>query len=240
MGSDPQRVVINTVSIAVVALFAEFFRAAVQGYAEESETALERRLTLLAELEHRTKNNFALVASLLEIQKRREGSPELNRKLDDAIGRIRTFADAYSNLQLEQQEGADVMMRPYLTGLVDRIGRASFSDAVEVHCTAVDVVLPREIAVAIGLYVNEALTNCAKYAFADGRAGSIQVHFAGDTAAWALDVEDDGAGATARSDAKGGLGSDLLDAFARQARAAHKTSIDDRGCKLSLRAIATG
>ena len=58
---------------------------------------LARKQVLMAELEHRTKNNFALVAALLEIQKKREKDPRLDVAFDDAIRRVRTFAEASSS-----------------------------------------------------------------------------------------------------------------------------------------------
>ncbi|MEE8230422.1 MAG: DUF4118 domain-containing protein, partial [Qipengyuania citrea] len=96
--TDPMRVLLNAASAVVVVVFAEAFRRAAQATLSEIRERADRRLTLLAELEHRTKNNFALVASMLELQKRRIPQAELHAPLDDAVGRVRTFADAYSAL----------------------------------------------------------------------------------------------------------------------------------------------
>lgn len=234
--TDPARVLINAVAVLVVLVFAEVFRLAAHSTMEEIRTAADRRLTLLAELEHRTKNNFALVASLIEIQKRRLRNPDLDAPLEDAAMRVRTFADAYSNLALEQEEGSEVAMKSYLELLVDRIERAAFPPNVRVLREIEDTTLPRETGVAIGLYLNEALSNCAKYAFPEGAPGSIVVAFTAEGDDWSLVVEDNGIGASVATVATdGGLGSSLMQAFAAQARAVQIESRPTRGHRVELR-----
>ena len=162
--TDPARVLLNAVCCLIVIVFAEAFRRAAQSTMKEIRDRADKRLTLLAELEHRTKNNFALVASLLEIQKRQMPDPSLHGALEDAVGRVRTFADAYSTLTMDHEEGGDVAMKPYLDVLLDRIERAALTDNIHVYREIEPMRLPSETAVAIGLYLNEAISNCAKYA----------------------------------------------------------------------------
>ena len=219
--ADASRTAINAVSALVVLIVPEAFRAAAQRYRMESERALARRLVLLAELEHRTKNNFALVAGMLEIHRRQVAAPEAQHALDDAIARVRTFASAYSNLANEQHEGAEVAMKPFLEQLAARVSRASFPDTVEIDTRISALTLPRETGVAIGLYLNEALLNCAKYAFPDAAVGSIQIVFEDAPSGWRLLVEDSGGSSAASSAESGGLGSRLMAAFAQQAHAIH-------------------
>ena len=235
LDTDPMRVVINALACLIVLLFAELFRSAVRSNEAALEASLDRRLVLLAELEHRTKNNFALVASLLDIQRRRQSIPEAASALEDAAGRVRTFSDAYSNLALEQAEGSEVSMKPYLEQLLDRIVPASFGDEVTVEHDLQDFDLPRDQGVGIGLYLNEALSNCAKYAFPDERAGRLVVSFSGTPRNWTLRVQDDGMGRQAVPAPGGGLGQSLMEAFARQARATHEVDVGDRGCLATLR-----
>jgi two-component sensor histidine kinase len=230
--ADMSRVTINAGSGLVVLVLAESFRLAVQRSRAELHRALDRRLLLLSELEHRTKNNFALVASLLEIQKRRQQEPGLREALDDAIGRVRAFAEAYSNLANEQQEGADVAMKPYLEQLLARVAKASLHDGVTVHHSIEDMQLPREVAVGIGLFLNEAMANAAKHAFNGNEMGCLTVTFGPAGQGWRLIVEDDG-GATEVQEL-GGLGSSLMAAFAKQAGAEHLAETTDKGYRQRL------
>ncbi len=235
LDTDPARVVINALCGLIIIAFAEAFRLAVRHFMNQLAQDAERRLRLLSELEHRTKNNFALVASLLEIQRRRHADPVVATALEDAGRRVMTFADAYSNLADEQAEGAEVEIKPYLERLAERLGSASFSNNVQFIHHIDPMVLPRETGVAIGLYLNEALANCAKYAFPEDRAGRIMVRFESLKNGWQLSVEDDGIGdAPHESPHSTGLGRQLMQAFAHQAGAQHALDIGPGGCVATL------
>ncbi|MEW9855999.1 sensor histidine kinase [Novosphingobium sp. M1R2S20] len=228
--------VLHAISAIIVLAFAERFRTAVEAAQQHGEQEIERRAVLLAELEHRTKNNFALVASLLELQKRKEDSEPIRRAFDDAIGRVQTFSEAYTHLAGEQGEGVMVEMRPYLDRMVARASNAMLPPQVRISSRFAEASLPREAAVAIGLFANEALTNCAKYAFPEGRDGTVEMTFDVSGDEWRLFIRDNGAGegATPPPHASGGIGTQLLEAFARQAKARHTTSYTPGGCEVSL------
>lgn len=232
--TDPARVVLNATCCLIVIFFAEGFRKAANISVEQIREAADRRLTLLAELEHRTKNNFALVASMLEIQKGQLTDKALQGTLEDAAGRVRTFADAYNNLDLEHAEDNAIELRPYLEVLLDRIERAALPSNVSLFREIENLVVPRETAVAIGLYLNEAISNALKYAFPSGSDGSIGVYFNTDGNNWRLSIEDDGVGESAIKDEAGGLGSKLMAAFASQAGAEHHASPTKRGFRAEL------
>lgn len=233
--TDPARVALNAFCAIVVIVFAEAFRRVAHSTVTEIQQAADRRLMLLAEVEHRTKNNFALVASMLEFQRRRLEDPLLQAHLADAVGRVRTFADAYSSLAMDQGEQSDVELKPYLELLLDRLDKAAVPEHVRLYREVDPITLPREIAVAIGLYLNEALSNCLKYAFPDGQRGTVGVYFhvTGDN--WSLTIDDDGVGTHAPPvESRGGLGSNLMSAFAQQAGAVHTSGPIASGYRASM------
>jgi len=232
--TDPARVALNAACCLVVVFFAEAFRRAANSTAQQIQESADRRLTLLAEIEHRTKNNFALVASMLELQRRRLDDPSLQIHLADAVSRVRTFAEAYTNLAIDQSETGDVEVAPYLELLLDRLDRAALPDHVRLFREIDAVTLPRETAVALGLYLNEAISNCLKYAFPDGRKGMIGVFFHVSDAGWSLTIDDDGVGTHNYGSANGGLGSNLMVAFARQATAAHEAGPMEKGFRAAM------
>lgn len=238
VASDPARVVINVAATAIIGIFAEVFRRAVTSATSARDEEIERRGMLLAELDHRTKNNFALVVSLLELQRRRAETPETDEALGDALNRVHTFAKAYTNLSDIQGEGSMVEMSGYLREVVRAADAAMFSDEVTVSISADECTLPRQTAVAIGLFVNEALTNSAKYAFPDGRAGKVAVRFScdHDQTTWQLSVSDDGVGVQQAQGKRpdSGLGSNLMNAFARQAEAEIVTGEPAGGYSIGL------
>jgi two-component sensor histidine kinase len=233
--ADPARVALNAACAIIVVVFAEAFRRAAHSTVTQIQEAADRRLILLAEVEHRTKNNFALVASMLEFQRRRLEDPMLQAHLADAVGRVRTFADAYNSLAMDQDELSDVEMKPYLQLLLDRLDKAALPEHVRLYREIDPVTLPREIAVAIGLYLNESLSNCLKYAFPDGQKGSVGVYFHVKGSEWSLTVDDDGVGGHASpSEGQGGLGKNLMNAFAQQAGAVHASGPIPSGYRAAM------
>ena len=236
VASDQSRVLINFLSSCVVVVLAEIFRRAVRIREAELHESLERRRWLMAELQHRTKNNFALVASMIELQKRRQDNPAAAAALEDAANRVFSFSRAYAQLAVDgadRKEGA-IDMASYLEDVVDHLVHASFDDNVTVNRRIAAIPLPRDQAVAIGLFLNEALTNAAKYAFGDGRDGELTIVLAGSTNDWRLEVRDNGAGTAANSDADGGLGKSLMRTFAHQAGAEQDIEVDEHGCRVTL------
>ncbi|RVQ66905.1 sensor histidine kinase [Croceicoccus ponticola] len=241
--NDASRVAINLISVAVVAVFAEAFRRAVKGAAIARDAEIERRGMLLAELEHRTKNNFALVASLLELQKRRTSDAAVADAIEQATGRVHTFARAYANLVDSQGEGASVEMENYLHEVVGHMHDGAFDDGVQVTCHVEPCILPRQVAVAIGLFVNEALTNCAKYAFPEGRVGRVEVAFARGDADWSVSVRDNGIGLGDGTNVAGGkstngMGAGLMQAFACQAGATYAICPQEEGHCVRMESVA--
>lgn len=237
--SASARATTATVTGIVLLLFAEMFRRNVALHAAEREREITRRDMLLRELEHRTRNNFSLVASLLEFQRRQSDSAEVRQALDDAISRVYTFADAYSQLASAETEGSEVEMKPYLSRLLGRFTDALFPGHVAVESEIAGLALPSQKAVAIGLYLNEALTNCAKYAFPEGRGGRVTVALGRENGGWRLTVADDGIGEAAPAPAPpprtgGGLGAILFEALAAQAGAKHHVSLPGQGRRLDL------
>ncbi|MBT2188296.1 sensor histidine kinase [Sphingobium nicotianae] len=233
------RGVIAAVVGSMLLIFAEIFRRTVAGNADARDREIERGEIMLRELEHRTRNNFALVASLLDFQRRQATTPEVIHALDHAMRRVHTFADAYSQLGSRQSAGGEVDMRPYLARLLDRVSDGLFGEEIKIENEIAPIALPSRKAVAIGLYVNEALTNCAKYAFPEGRGGTVKVTLAMEEGGWRLTVRDDGIGgeiATTQSDkgAKNGLGAILFQALAMQAGAKHHVSVSQEGRQLDL------
>jgi two-component sensor histidine kinase len=79
--------------------------------------------------------------------------------------------------------------------------------------------------VQLGLVLNETVTNALKYAFPEGRAGTVRVRFVREGEDFVLTVADDGIGlpqegdVTERRPRRGsGLGTRLLSALAAQLR----------------------
>lgn len=230
---DKVRLALSFVSGGVLVFLAEGFRRAVRDAASARDRQIAYSELLRRELDHRTKNNLQLMHSLLHLQLREEANDEAKAALSLALRRLSSFTSVYSRFPTDGLDVQRVSVRPYLEQLVEEVAGAIFGNAVSVTIECADIELPRETALAIGLYVNEALTNCAKYAFNDDPTGTVKVTLDGTASRWILEVVDSGAG-DGHVPPTSGMGTALMEAFAQQANAVHQKYYPDQGCAVRL------
>ena len=183
--------------------------------------------TLLQEANHRFKNNLQIIASLLELQGRGEDAG-IRAALAAAAERVQVIARVHERFR-PTATGGSISIRDYLEELGADLGtglRGARPIAVQVNADPVEVELER--AVQIGLIVNELVTNALKYAFPDGRGGTIEISLraAADTAE--IVVRDDGVGCPASTEP--GLGTRLVTLLARQLGGELSRSHGETGC----------
>lgn len=229
-------VIVVTISGGLTVVIGEIFSRAVRRATQERDRQIADRDLFLAEFDHRVKNNFAIVAGLLDMQRRRATEPATVEALGAALSRVESIGRAHRHLYRSGQPGL-VEMRDYLGDLC-----ATLSDAlllrggVVLECEAIEGALPRDRAVSVGLVVNELVTNAAKHAFNGRETGTITVAFGPRPGGWMLTVSDDGSGIDqkARPSSDGGLGSRLTEAFARQAGGTISIDSDRTGTVATL------
>ena len=209
--------IIVTITVIAVIAAGEGFRVALQKIVAERNAKLAERELLFRELQHRVNNDFALVNSLLELQRRKSGDPETRRALEQAIGRIRSVARVHQHLYTLPEIGA-IDIRQYLRDLCAALAEATLPSAgVYLRCHCEEAYMPRSRAIAVGLATNELITNAIKHAFPEGREGDIDVRFEKTETGWCLSVRDNGVGLAATQHPKTGLGAGLIEEFVRQA-----------------------
>jgi len=195
---------------------AEGFRSAARRLAGERNAKLQERELLFRELQHRVGNDFAIVNSLLDLQRRRSASSETRSALQHAMGRIQSISRIHRQIYA-LPETRHVDLRQYLRDLCAGLRDATLPPAgIALTCNCEQAYMSRDLALALGLAMNELVTNAAKHAFPDGREGSISVAFAHAAKGWQLIVADDGIGMPA-APSKTGLGTMLVEQFVRQA-----------------------
>lgn len=235
---DMGRLVLATINYAAVLVIAELFRRAVRRATAERDRELAERDLFLEEFDHRVKNNFTLVAALLDMQRRRARDEETQAALSSALTRVESIARAHRHLYRGAAASpGDVDMALYLEELCTALGEALFlRGAITLDCLCDHGAVPRDRAVSIGLIVNELVTNAAKHAFTGRESGRIEVRFEAVAAGWRLTVRDDGVGipTDARPRKDSGLGQKLIDGFVRQARGVATTETGPDGTKVTV------
>lgn len=233
----PRLIVIAITYVAMIAI-ADLFRRAVRRAAAERDRQIAERDLFLEEFDHRVKNNFTLVASLLDMQRRRAGEGATAEALASALARVESIARAHRHLYRGAAAPGAVDMATYIHELCAALAEALFlRGAITLGCAADHAALPRDRAVSIGLIVNELVTNAAKHAFAGREAGMIEVRFTAQPGGWQLRVTDNGTGISPASRERGrpgGLGQRLVEGFARQAHGAIRTESGPEGTVVTV------
>jgi two-component sensor histidine kinase len=188
---------------------------------EAGEIERTRRINFLGhalrEMDHRTKNNFQIVTSLLTLQATRSGSEEVKSALNEAAERLKAVAAVYDALAPSSQDLGSVRLQDQLQEICDQIRRGIMPDSITLSTELEPILVPQESAVAIGIIVNELVTNACKHAFGEA-GGSIRVKAWRDDKAAIIEVADDGKGFVAGT-ARPGLGSRLVTAFLQRLKA---------------------
>jgi two-component sensor histidine kinase len=169
---------------------------------------------LYLELRHRTKNDFAMAASLLNLQARSQPSRDVRDALAAAVGRLLSLSKAHE--RLDPVAGpSGVRMRDYLDALCRALSESmDYGAGVSLQVDGDDIALPLERAVPVGLIVNELVTNAYKHAFGDGKQpGEVTVSLR-RLQDMTLIVQDDGCGCP--DGAAAGVGSQLVTTLVRQ------------------------
>jgi two-component sensor histidine kinase len=229
-------VVVTTVMTIVIA---ELFRRTAHRATRARDREIADRDLFLAEFDHRMKNNFAIVAGLLDLQKRRAGDPATAAALETAQMRVDSIARAHRHLYRGTGQPGTVEIRDYLTDLCLALAESLFlQGGITLSCDIDEAAVPRDRAVSIGLVVNELVTNAAKHAFPGRDLGTITVTLRNRRAGgWLVTVADDGVGMPkeATLPEKGnGLGGKLVEAFARQAGGTLATESDETGTRVVM------
>jgi two-component sensor histidine kinase len=222
--------VIAAITGALMVVVAEGFRAAARTVVRERNAKLAERDLLFRELQHRVGNDFAIVGSLLDLQRQRSDNPETRSALDSARGRIDSIARIHRQIYAAP-DSVNIDLRHYLQELCASLSEAVLPTGISLKCECDPVMMPRERTLSLGLAANELITNAIKHAFPGGKEGAIHLRFARAAAGWQLSIQDNGIGTVAGSK-KSGLGTGLISQFVRQAEG--KLRVENRDGTLAV------
>jgi two-component sensor histidine kinase len=214
----------------VITLVAESFKLLL-----ERLDALEREKDLLfRELAHRTRNNLQIVMSMLAMERAQAASGELRARLDLIEGRIAVLAQMHDRLRWQDRNGT-IAVRDFLDELCSDVRQSLAGHRpVVVRPQIENLSLAADFVIALGIIVNELLTNAFKYAFPDDRAGAIDVRLSQEASQHLVLVcEDNGIGCP--ENARNGTGTGLVLALAQQHDGIISREVAGPGCRMVIR-----
>lgn len=180
-------------------------------------SALEAKTILLHEVDHRVKNNLTMIGSLLRLQVRTIDDPAMAVKLDSMLERV----DALAVVHRQLYQSTDIRSFD-ISGFAEKLTRdvvgSSGRTNIEIVIDAKPLMIDAANASALGLILNEILTNSIKHAFADGRSGKLSLSVENDDDCGVIVICDDGPGMPSSQRTKS-IGTSLITRLARQANA---------------------
>jgi two-component system, sensor histidine kinase PdtaS len=207
----------------------------------------ERRGMLLRELQHRAKNNLALVTAMLAQERRGAATEQDTRtaeRLSRLMQRVTAIALAQDRLAVTEEGGmgggTGTDLAGYLRALLSSF-ELSLGGKVVFEADLDECVLPFDKAVAAGLVVNELVTNAVKHAYSEGEEGIVRVALRTDEsrAEATLTVSDEGRGidpaVVAGQRAGGGKGLELIRGLAGQLGGDVEQGTPERGTSITVR-----
>jgi PAS domain S-box-containing protein len=135
---------------------------------EELARQLRDKDMLLKELQHRVKNNLQLITALIRLDARNQRNGEIVN-LDRLAGRIEALQLLYQDLRTEGL-GQAVDLGHYVSEIASAVMHTYAVDGIRLDLKVDHAPVSINVAMPVGLLVNELLTNAFKYAF-DGREG---------------------------------------------------------------------
>lgn len=188
------------------------------------EAALRDRETLLKEIHHRVKNNLQVVSSLLSIQGREITDAKALEAVNESKNRVKSMALIHQYLYGDN-DLKSIDMQQYVV----QLSKSLFSaykvdhDLVVLRTEVEPILLDVDTAVPLGIILNELVTNALKYAFPEGRPGTLTVSLKELNGKLELRVKDDGVGLEAVDPSDLSFGMKLLNAFKSKLNAEFET-----------------
>lgn len=159
-------------------------------------SALREKETLLKELYHRVKNNLQLITSLFNLQARTLPPGGARTALSEGAGRVQAMALVHEKLY-QSGKLSSIMLDTYVGELCVQLGvtASASTRGIALVAEVEPIEIGLELAVPVGLLLNELISNSLKHAFPDERPGRIVVQITmNDAGRVTLRVSDDGVG----------------------------------------------
>ena len=211
----------------------------VKKYEQQLKESLDEKEILLAEIHHRVKNNLALIAGLIDLQKEQVGNQQIQQLLNETKNRVFSIAGVHEQLY-NTPNFSDISLSAYIDQLLDRLQDTYENRNREVHIAkslnnfSVNI----NQAVPFGLLLNELITNSYKHAFGGTDEPRISLKLRKSNNKISFSYQDNGPGLNkSEFQQRNSLGLNLIRTLLAQIEADYKIdSADNDGFDISFTA----
>jgi DNA-binding response OmpR family regulator len=182
---------------------------------EQARRDAEERLLLLRELDHRVRNNLAVISGLITMERNRRPPREPEEALSSLENRLRSFMLVHEALRRQNYMG--VPIRETTEKLAQRLRNAwDVTKRINIQMEGDSPVLDEKQGFATSLILNELITNAFRHGIPEGTEGTVCISIKENDGTVRIEVRDDGVG-TKQVGKSGvvGSGRSIVDALAR-------------------------
>ncbi|UTW63584.1 tetratricopeptide repeat protein [bacterium SCSIO 12741] len=181
------------------------------------EHQAEQISLLHKEYKHRTKNHFAIISAMFLIHKRSSPSSNPKELLNEYRGRVDALAMINRHLVREESQKEEVDLAPYLNELIQNteLGYSGDRD-IEVETDLEKALVKPDMAMKLGIVVNELMTNFFKYGISPDKTPILRITTSLFNGSLEIVVADNGPGyqsSTGKKDPDSGFGQNLIKTF---------------------------
>ena len=129
------------------------------------KTNLEEKQFLVQELNHRVKNNLAVILSLIDLQKDQADNTDHKHRFEDLHQRIKTIMMAHElySYNVNHNDNALIEVQDYINKIFEAKHQSSNRDFIY-NIDVQSISLKVDRALPLGLIINELITNSIKHA----------------------------------------------------------------------------
>jgi len=152
---------------------------------------LDKKGTLLNEIQHRIKNSLNVIISLISLRSSATHSEETKKTLEELTLRIKSISDLYSLLH-ETDSFYEVQLKTYCDKVIESM--LGISKIITITKSIEDITVSSGDAAIIGMILVELVSNALKYAFPANHKGTINIEIKKLNSQAVLIIEDNGIG----------------------------------------------
>jgi two-component sensor histidine kinase len=191
----------------------------IEQQAEQLANALSQQTILLAEVQHRVKNNLQFVIALLELQKEATSGKTIEDITDESQQRIEAMTFLHEKIYLSD-DLSKVNIKSYLEEVISLMKRSYVHEKkkISIQYSSDLESVSIEKAIPLGLIIVELINNSFKHAFHEMETGEITIcasQSAPEPFSYTMTYSDNGSGFKT-SLSKDGLGMEIINGLVGQ------------------------
>jgi two-component sensor histidine kinase len=226
---------LNYIMLIVVSLVFTF--TVVYTYYQQQASilqSLQEQKILLAEVNHRVKNNMAVIVGLINMKRNNSNNSETRQDLEDVKARVMSMALVHDRMYSDGNASA-VDMDGYVGDLVKEISHSfNLSNQVKFVIAVEKLTIDVSVAIPLGLIINELITNAMKHAFENTIDPTIYIQInRKEQNMLNVTIRDNGQGLIVAPQGTDRMGMVLVEALTEQLGGVHTFS-EDSGLKFEL------